>query len=270
MVVRRNLHLLFAVVSFLLGLQSCKKEKCIDPSNPQCENYDPCYGKQKLTADFDIYETSGFFSTKWTPYTTDTIASNGAIFIAKDNSDIASYEWHIGSEILTTKSFNRTDFPFNIPVPITLMVRRKNNFNCFTGGDSVATKTKNLYSIQFLEKTRLFGCFNGYHTDNPADTFTVCIKYNDSFDVNSKFSSITGLINDAGCLQGKLFFRNGLQWGYRQSYFYESTITCGYFPEGTIRADSVNYDDVYISYTIKKDDNLNNRPKRTFIGKRIK
>ena len=264
----RNLLLCFAVVSFLLGLQSCKKEKCTDPTNPQCENYDPCYGKQKLTADFDIYEASSFYTSKWTWYATDTISSNGVMFVARDND--VWYSWQVGAETLNTQSFFRTDFPLNTPVPITLTVRRKNNFNCFAGGDSVTTKTKNLYAFSNPPKLRYFGCFNGYHTDAPNDTFTVCITYNDSFDASNKVSSITGLIRDSGCLQGKLFLRGNSEWGYRQRYFFENTITCGYYPEGTIRTDSVNYDDVYISYTIKKDDNLNNRPKRTFIGKRIK
>lgn len=261
--------LLFILIcaGLLLTAESCKKE-CQDRSNPDCENYDPCYGKQKLTADFDIYEASGFYTEKWTPHATDTILPNAAIFMAKD--DDVWYSWQIGAETLDAKSVYRNDFPLNTPVPITLTVRRRNNFNCFANGDSVATKTKSVYVFANPPKLRYFGCFSGYHTDNPTDTFTVCIKYNDSFDVNSKFSSITGLINDGGCLQGKLFLRSTQEWGYRQLYFFENTITCGYYPEGTIRADSVNYDDVYINYTIKKDDNLNNRPKRTFIGKRIK
>ena len=43
----------------LLALGSCKKEKpCQDPSNPDCENYDPCYGKKAPSADFIIGQSS--------------------------------------------------------------------------------------------------------------------------------------------------------------------------------------------------------------------
>jgi hypothetical protein len=40
--------LLFTPIAF--GAASCEKE-CNDPQDPQCDNYDPCYGKQ------DIYNT---------------------------------------------------------------------------------------------------------------------------------------------------------------------------------------------------------------------
>ncbi len=30
--------------------------KCTDPSNPECSNYDPCWGKSELSSDFAIEE----------------------------------------------------------------------------------------------------------------------------------------------------------------------------------------------------------------------
>ena len=50
------------LVIFCLGnlvfMNACKHDciPCEDPTNPDCSNYDPCYGKHRVTADFYIYE----------------------------------------------------------------------------------------------------------------------------------------------------------------------------------------------------------------------
>ena len=51
----KNIKILIFSLGFLglLALQSCKEEcPCDDPTNPNCDNYDPCYGKKPITADF--------------------------------------------------------------------------------------------------------------------------------------------------------------------------------------------------------------------------
>ena len=52
----------FLLLLCFLGLaiiwQSCKKDckkKCQDASNPDCENYDPCYSIKPANADFGIF-----------------------------------------------------------------------------------------------------------------------------------------------------------------------------------------------------------------------
>lgn len=44
------------ITILLLSLQSCK-DCCEDPTNPDCENYDPYYGKHKTSAHFIIEES---------------------------------------------------------------------------------------------------------------------------------------------------------------------------------------------------------------------
>jgi hypothetical protein len=47
--------ILSLVVFAAMVLNSCKKEcPCTDPSNPQCENYDPCYGKKTINTFFKV------------------------------------------------------------------------------------------------------------------------------------------------------------------------------------------------------------------------
>jgi hypothetical protein len=41
-------------ILLLLILDSCCRKTCVDPSNPECVNYEPCYNKKPITADFRV------------------------------------------------------------------------------------------------------------------------------------------------------------------------------------------------------------------------
>jgi hypothetical protein len=79
---------------------SCNKdgEPCGDPANPQCANYDPCFGKYP-TADFKIRQISPGFvipenlQAEWC----DTILLSGVELLA-EMERAWSYTWQIGSE----------------------------------------------------------------------------------------------------------------------------------------------------------------------------
>ena len=49
----------FLATVMLFTLPSCKK-KCYEKANPECENFDPCYGKEVVSADFKIEEIIGY------------------------------------------------------------------------------------------------------------------------------------------------------------------------------------------------------------------
>ena len=52
----KSLKLLILSLCTILGLSTCKKEiKCNDPSNPDCENYDPCLFYSKGKAELSTY-----------------------------------------------------------------------------------------------------------------------------------------------------------------------------------------------------------------------
>jgi hypothetical protein len=96
----------------LLALGSCKKEKpCKDPSNPECENYDPCYGKKAPSADFIIGQSaaSPYFGMKSYEFISDDTMFAPFYwpidFMAKEEG--AKYEWKLGSETITSKRFTR-------------------------------------------------------------------------------------------------------------------------------------------------------------------
>lgn len=58
-------------VGLILGVAACDTDddnSCCDPTNPECPNYDPCYGQSPVTAEFNIYDeifVSGPFAGNW-------------------------------------------------------------------------------------------------------------------------------------------------------------------------------------------------------------
>jgi len=65
--------LLFTALLSLLAWSGCKR--CDDPTDPECENYDPCYVANPLSPDFSIEEVVGI--TLKASFFTDTVLANG-------------------------------------------------------------------------------------------------------------------------------------------------------------------------------------------------
>lgn len=172
----------------LFGNYSCK-QKCQEPTNPDCENYDPCYGKNVTSAAFKMFETiqvdpsnyGGFFQD----YETDTIFGGRVKFVAEDSSASTEYEWQIGAGVYTKRSFNLsfTSLKAGQSVPITLIIKKANvDKMCFPNDDGIDTVTRVLNKAT---KSRVIGfdrdnyTFQGYNTDEPSKNFKIQIYYTD-------------------------------------------------------------------------------------------
>lgn len=262
----RFLLFIIVCVSVVFMAESCKRE-CHDKSNPDCENYDPCYTSKKLTADFEVFES---FQTRknWIAYDTDTLYAINANFEAKEDNVL--YEWKIGTETIYSKSVTRKNFPKYTSIPVTLTVRRIKNFDCFPN-DSIASQTRTIIFVDNTTKLRVEGCFQGNNYNNPNDTFTVCIKLFDSLtfpDWKGK-TTISGLITNSTC-PNKTFRVTGQEdLGYQQYTFTTSHGDC-LLPEGRVRVDSAYSGNIRIDYSYYTDIfDLNSKVNKTFIGKRL-
>lgn len=141
----------------LLALGSCKKEKpCQDPSNPDCENYDPCYGKKAPSADFIIGQSSPapFFEMK--PYefvSNDTMFApfyRPLTFLAKEEN--AEYEWELGAETITDKRFTRSFRNAGYGrYYAKLTIRKEVDNSCFPEYTGTATQIKYFKIRPFYE-----------------------------------------------------------------------------------------------------------------------
>lgn len=186
-----SLLLVWGVV--LLSLPACKQKEeppCMDPINPLCPNYDPCYGQWPLSADFLIEEEVGFFRPGpyqdkygYFKYPTDTACHLSPIhFAAPVKAD--RYEWRVGSDArVWTDSAFALNFFSSEPlggfstrvVPVELRVYREQKQSCYPY-DSVKVMRKNL-TIVPREQTAMLGTYQGKSTRFPEQPFAIEFRY---------------------------------------------------------------------------------------------
>lgn len=156
--------LLFVLTCFgiLLIAESCKKE-CHDKSNPDCENYDPCYGQEPVTAKIEIGQ---FFTASSHPDFRDVSIVEDK-FIAgyiHFNCPVpnAKYTWTLGAETITSQKFDRL-FDETLPkgtYTVQLIIEKEPNKGCFPTDDGVDTLIKTFELVPPC-KTLTMGVFKG-------------------------------------------------------------------------------------------------------------
>ncbi len=160
--------LLSLICITLLSTQSCKKE-CHDPTNPDCENYDPCFGKEKTNADFTISEVVGGRA-----FETDEVWRNSYVqFTAKQEFD--SYQWVIGTheDTFYTKSCGLSGFPEGATIKVRLVGKRQPYTGCFSGDDGIDTVYKT-FKVTASDSVRpIYGEYEGYFSNYPNHKVTV-------------------------------------------------------------------------------------------------
>ncbi len=159
----------------LFTLTSCKKNYCNDPTNPDCENYDPCYGIQEANAEFVIEENvNGRY------FIGDTVGGVSLHrFRALHNAD--SFIWKLGSETIREKQFERRFFPNDKWLEVQLIVFKKANSNCNKKQKISDTLKKRFYSWDFttdnngIYKYRrpVYGYYKGFYESNKNKTVEV-------------------------------------------------------------------------------------------------
>lgn len=165
------LVILFSGV-LLTTTSSCKREKeaCHDPANPSCENYDPCYGQEPVTAKIEIGQ---YFPVADPEFANVSILEDK--FIAgyiQFNCPVpnAKYTWVLGAETITSQKFSRS---FSDALPkgtytVKLIIEKEPNKSCFPADDGVDTLIKTFEFVPVC-KTLTIGIFKGVwegHSDS--------------------------------------------------------------------------------------------------------
>lgn len=168
-----------------LQLVSCCKEKCTDASNPECENYNPCSGKNGNYASFTVYDFDGsgcsadwFCEDKQTEIKIDGnyFYNNNLRFKANYDSAL-TYEWQIGAGSYSGKLVKLGSMPdVGEKVPVRLIVTYAPT-PCKSNGKTKDTMyqeiERGIYKIRQVWK--------GYDTDKPSEIYTL------TFDTCRKF-----------------------------------------------------------------------------------
>ncbi len=178
----------------MLVWQGCKR--CDDPTNPECENFDPCWDAQPLqAADFKMWQP---LRLDYTAPVYDTVFMNKTLVLEAD-SGYESYEWTIGLD--TTKRHTRLEpVEFYAPygrIDITLVVRWTPDTLCYPEDDGVDTVQKTIYVVD-VKELPIWGSYHGYATSAPEDTFTMRLTHEEYTWVTGEVGILEGL-PVAGC-----------------------------------------------------------------------
>lgn len=151
----------FSLCSLIIIIvQSCDKEKCHDYNNPECENYDPCYGKSPVKASIKI----GLMNTFMPVNGDENFINEDSIFCAPVDDNWPLYyarhsqflgfkcltsgvktTWKLGSETITD-SFYARSFSSNKGIigkfKATLIIEKQPDLRCFPLDDGKDTLEK--------------------------------------------------------------------------------------------------------------------------------
>ena len=235
--------LLFGFVGLLI-LQGCKEEcPCTDPTNPNCDNYDPCWGKKPVSADFEMSQQPVTFYPdyvgEWHPeqkFFRGLIGFKSSQYVENDTS--VKYTWLIGSEVIHDYTFVRnfvdTRQTGENNIPITFIVEKEPDLDCFPLDDGKDTVTKYIQLVdnacEFLTHGDFIVLFEG-----DIDSTIVKVR-NWKYDVNETFVNSCGggysqLINfdNKKEMIDTIFDQNGAASFYSKIWFYQSKTGEGTF-----------------------------------------
>lgn len=144
--------ILLAFISVVFVACDKDDETCCDPTNPECPNYDPCFGKMETTAYFTIAQQFGPIGENASLFITDDVVLGGTIKFSAIPQDGATYTWILGIDTVVGGPEVTTDLG-GLPVgtyPNTLIVTKIMDTLCFPNDPGVAQFTRSF--------TRISGC----------------------------------------------------------------------------------------------------------------
>ena len=171
---RKLLYLLVGVVALLGGCSRCDRH---DPEPDLCQNVKPA------SAAFTGLDAPSFYDKRWIfSYDTDTLLASVILLTAKDTT--CSYEWKIGDNTYTTRSFTLHDLPADQPVVVELRVRKKQASPCLDSAKGDFTDTlRRTFVYDSHRQTVISGRFRGFRNGNVNDTATLTfIPFNEVID----------------------------------------------------------------------------------------
>lgn len=249
----------------ILFCVSCREQElpCVDPTNPDCPNYDHCLVFEAANADFIVYDSIYGIDCHDGRSRLDLVSEADTTFIGEKYFRALhpndSYQWLVGTDpqIHTENkfvlNFTITDLPQDIDV--TLVVCKAPPVGCNFIRCDTMTKAIHFIPIDLADSTwsYVIGTFKGIDTSAPNDSFTIRIP--------PILPTLQGIINfpngcvgqylDASVFRKQLLIRT-------ESFICQSV--CGI---GSIQDDLKT---LIIDYSVKEG---NNRILKKFVGRRI-
>lgn len=161
----------------LLVLVACRDEKeetkCWEPTNPNCENYDPCYGETEVSADFEIGNRFGVLPEVRDIFIEDSLFLSGEFLRFKAKEKGAYYKWYLGTELIEGYGDSLVGRTLvNLPVgryTAALKVNKAPNLDCQPNDDGEDSVMKYFYVVEpcdLMISNRFRGVFEGFEQDS--------------------------------------------------------------------------------------------------------
>jgi len=150
---------------------------CSDPTNPECENYDPCIDIEEPSAKIilreSIFGPDGF---ELTP--DDSLFYNEVTFSSPYSGSEYTHTWYLGAEVITEASFSREHSFVERPAQLTVshVLEYPVDSVCYpysTGRDSTSRK---YYLIKYWKEFGVYSKFRGVF-ENQTDSFDFEFKF---------------------------------------------------------------------------------------------
>ncbi|NJN78718.1 MAG: hypothetical protein HC803_10675, partial [Saprospiraceae bacterium] len=200
------------------------------------------------------WENEGFF---WEQRNSDTVYSRNLEFEAPEGMD--KYTWVIGSEVLHDRVIVRKNFPPNEIIPITLIVERTPNRECFPNDDGIDTLVRNLFYEDDYYNSLFFGEYKGHFLRLPNDDFIIKFEGKPPFTIgDTSFTEYARFGNLFQACQEVVFMTGGLN-ANRFLLFETGNLTqgggsCG-SPMGKIKVTGTNDEKIRIEFRYINGDN---------------
>jgi hypothetical protein len=185
---KKQIHLgifSLALLSLILTIGSCRKTCCHDPQNPECENYDPCFGKN-IENEILISRAGYGGITNW--FQPDVKFSRDNIYFRPAKKiDGAKYTWYLGTEVIEeyefVRDFSDTRQTKEQGILIKLIIERPKQTDCFPNDDGLDTFERKIYFYDNHCETLMVGKYK-VKFDNLKDS-VILQSFNMSLPVGS-------------------------------------------------------------------------------------
>jgi hypothetical protein len=247
---------LLLAVFCIAYLQSCREkeeERCQEPSNPECENYNPCLNAKPTSAAFTIEEiVIPQLNLDLMPhnhslrYETDTIMryNNEVIFTCLQKADSIWWifddtemrqSWQQKQSI--TIRFGNIGNPEKTPVrvKITCVVKNNKPNTCFPNDNGLDTFTRYLVYMPNYQ-AGFIGTYTGSLTSNPDSIFNLTLRFDTLVThqgVNIINIAFDELLSEPAYVspitqKGFEYTRNGgggADYGYNRAYLFFNSVS---------------------------------------------
>jgi len=178
-----NKHMSFlGIILLLINVLGCKCKKteitdCFEPTNPLCKNYDPCYGKKPVSAEFIIEDKLNLVDPETFIIENETLTLGTIRFTALEEN--AKYTWYLGIEVLHDKQIQRNFYEDTRGknITVSLVVEKDSDAKCFPIDDGRDSVSKTFYIVEDVCQLDIDNSFKGVLNTAPNDSFVCSVAF---------------------------------------------------------------------------------------------